>query len=106
MLIHDQISLELVTTTDFRRMNYTKLTKNRVDAMLDINFVSMKYWLIRNGHINQIRFIMLPVAPKKVFSIFRKTREGAKLRDAFDQANQTGIAQGIFDQISKTYIEQ
>ena len=104
MLIHDKISLELVSTTDFRKMNYSKLVRKRVDAMLDINFISMKYWLINQGYIDHIRFIMLPVKPKEVYSIFRQTREGAALCDSFNEINKRGLSEGIFDKISKKYL--
>ena len=104
MLIHDKISLDLVSITDFRKLNYFKMVNRRIDAMLDINFVSIKYWLISEGYMDQIRFIMLPVKPKQVYSIFRKTEEGKALCDAFNEINKRGISEGIFDKISKKYL--
>ena len=88
--------VDLVTTTDFREMNYTKLVNKWIDVMLDINYVSMKYWLTHNGDINKVRFIILPVEPKNVYSIFRNTKDGSVLRDAFDKANAKGIARNNF----------
>lgn len=48
----------------------------------------------------------LPVEPKEVFSIFRKTEEGAKLRDSFNKANEKGISEQIFEKISEKYIKK
>lgn len=106
MLKHQQIHLDLVTTTDFRQMNTLKLINKRVDAMLDINYVSMKYWLEKNAYLDQVRFIMLPVKPAEVYSIFRRTEEGAALRDAFDRANRKGISEKVFEKISARYLQQ
>ncbi len=106
MLKHSQINLELVTDIDYREMNYNKLLKKRADAMLDINYVSMKYWLKTKGYLDHIRIIMLPVKPAEVYSIFSNTQEGAALRDAFDKANKKGIAEKVFERISTKYLTQ
>jgi len=106
MFKHQQIHLDLITTTDFREMNYMKVINKRVDAILDINYVSMKYWVEKKGYLDQIRFIMLPVKPAEVYSIFRNTSEGAALRDAFDKANKKGISEKVFEKISERYLKQ
>lgn len=103
MLKHEKINLELLSSTDFREMNYNKLIKKRMDAMLDINYVSMKYWLEKKGYFDNVRIIMLPVKPQEVYSIFRNTKEGAALRDAFDKANKKGISEKVFEKMSKKY---
>jgi len=105
MLKHEKIKLDLVTTTDFREMNYNKLQHKTADAMLDINYVSMKYWLESKGYLDQIRFIMLPVEPAEVYSIFRNTKEGAALRDAFDKANRKGISEKGFEKMTQKYLK-
>ena len=106
ILKHEKIKLDLITTTDFREMNYNKLQHKIVDAMLDINYVSMKYWLESKGYLDQIRFIMLPVKPMEVYSIFRNTKEGAALRDAFDKANKKGISEKVFEKMTQKYLKQ
>ncbi|MGE0084587.1 MAG: substrate-binding periplasmic protein [Desulfococcaceae bacterium] len=106
MLKHEKIKLDLVSTTDFREMNYNKLVHKRLDAFLDINYVSMKYWLGSKGYLDRIRFIMLPVTPPEVYSIFRNTAEGAALRDAFDKANRKGISEKVFEKMSEKYLKQ
>jgi ABC-type amino acid transport substrate-binding protein len=106
MLKHQKIRLDLITTTDFREMNYNKLQHKIVDAMLDINYVSMKYWLESKGFLDKIRFIMLPVKPMEVYSIFRNTKEGASLRDAFDKANKKGISEKVFEKMTQKYLKQ
>ncbi len=105
MLKHEKIKLDLITTTDYREMNYNKLQNKRTDAMLDINYVSMRYWLETKGYLDQIRFIMLPVKPVEVFSIFRNTKEGAALRDAFDKANRKGISEKVFEKMTQKYLK-
>ncbi len=106
MLKHEKIHLDLVTATDFRNINYKKLMAKRVDALLDINYVSLKYWLASKGYLDTVRFIMLPVRPLEVYSIFRDTKEGTALRDAFNVANKKGISEKVFEKISRKYIEQ
>ncbi len=106
MLKHEKINLELLTGADYREMNYNKLIKKRADAMLDINYVSMKYWLEIKGYSDHVRIIMLPDKPQAVYSIFRNTKEGAALRDAFDKANKKGISEKIFETMSKKYLKQ
>lgn len=104
MLKHERIKMELITTTDYREINYLKMINKRVDAMLDINHVSMKYWLEKRGYADQVRVILLPVSPTPVYSIFGKTEDGAALRDAFDKANKKGIAEKVFEKIGERYL--
>lgn len=105
MMIHEKIRLDLITTTDFRGMNYKKLVKRRMDALLDINLVSEEYWLKKNGYMNKVRIIPLPVEPVYVYSIFRKTPEGQALSDAYDKANTKGIQQNMFGKISEKFLK-
>ncbi len=105
MLKHEKIKLDLITTTDFRETNYKKLQFKRVDAILNVDYISTKYWLESKGHLDDVRLIMLPVKPMELYSIFRNTNEGAALRDAFDKANKKGISEKVFERMTQKYIK-
>lgn len=104
-MIDDRIALELVSSADYRRMNLNKLFAGRIDGVLDLNYVSFRYYLRKNGLESKVKTLLLPVEKVKVYSLFRKTKEGRALSEAFDRANREGLAAGVFESIAREFIE-
>ena len=105
MLKDPSITIELVSSEDYRKINLNKLFAGRIDALLDINYISLQYYLKEGGLTDRVRIVLLPTETVYIYSIFRKTREGEQLRREFDQANREGLRLGIFKSILARYID-
>lgn len=103
-LVHENISFHLITAEDYRQTFFNMLFARRVDATLDINYVSLVEYLRNHDYEDKVRIVSLPVEPLKVYSIFRKTEEGMRLRDAFDAANREGLAERRFEMMVNEYL--
>ncbi|MDA3899693.1 MAG: transporter substrate-binding domain-containing protein [Spirochaetes bacterium] len=106
MLLHKRITIIKVTGTDFRQLQLNMLFAGRVDSMLDINHVSLVYYLRNRGYSDRVRVIPLPVPKQKVYTIFTKTSKGHKLSDAFDKANRPGLKAGVFERLTREYMSK
>lgn len=95
-----RITIELIANQDYREVNLRKLLAGRIDAMLDINYESMIYYLAQNEMLGEVRVLQIPVEPVKVYSIFRKDERGRRLLAAFEKANREGLALGEFDRLA------
>ncbi|MFW6364046.1 MAG: substrate-binding periplasmic protein [Spirochaeta sp.] len=106
MLLHEQIDIHLVHNEDFRRLQLNMLLAGRVDAMLDINLVSLRQYIQKNGYADRIRIIPLPSPSVEVYSMFRDTPRGRELQQRFDAANQIGREEGIFRRLTSEYLQR
>jgi ABC-type amino acid transport substrate-binding protein len=104
-MIDDRIAIELISNFDYRRTNLNKLFAGRIDGVLDLNYVSFRYFLQQNGLESKVKALLLPMESVKIYSLFRKTKEGQALSEAFDRANREGLAAGVFDSISKEFVK-
>ena len=101
-VLHEQIELELVTTTEFREINHRKLMNGRVDALLDINFLSLIYEMNSKGYSKDIRIIPLDEDRVAIYSLFGQTYRGRKLRALYDEIMGT-VPPDAFDRITSRY---
>lgn len=107
LLIDDRITFEMVPNEDYRMINLKKLLAGRVDAELDINYISLLYYLEQNSYFkDKVRIIMLPVENEPVYSVFRVTEEGKALQKAFDTANKQGLSEGVFEKMTEDIISE
>jgi ABC-type amino acid transport substrate-binding protein len=104
MLINDKIAFDMISSENFRQMNVDKLISKRIDALLDINYVSLMYFLKKRGYLDQVRTVSLPTETVGVYSIFRKTEAGTALRDAFEKVNRKGHEGRVFEKIAQKYL--
>lgn len=103
MLRHPSITFEFLADEDYRQLNLNKLWAGRVDALLDINYLSLRYYLRQKNYENRVRIVSLPVERVKVYSVFRKTAEGELLKKQYDKINREGLKQGVFSRMSERY---
>ena len=107
LLIDDRITFEMVPNQNYRMINLKKLIVGRVDAELDINYISLLYYLDQNPFFkDKVRIIMLPVENEPVYSVFRDTEEGRELQKAYDIVNKQGLAEGIFAKMTEEILNQ
>lgn len=106
MLKNSNITMGLISTDDYRKINLNKLFAKRVDALLDINYVSFVYYLKKYGYYNRVKLLLLPSEHTEVFSIFQQNDKGKKLALLYDKANREGIKQGVFDRIVEDFYEK
>ena len=102
-ILHEQIELELVTTTEFREINHRKLMNGRVDALLDINYLSLVYEMNSKGYSKDIRIIPLDEDRVAIYSLFGQTYRGRKLRALYDEIMET-VPPDAFDTITRRYL--
>ncbi len=102
---HERIELELITTTDFRLMNHLKLIAGRVDALLDINYISFLYDMNRRGYMPDIRVMPLSVEQVPIYSLFGPSPRGRDLRARYDAA-VTRVPNGAFKEITERYVQE
>jgi len=102
-LLHEQIELELVTTTEFREINHRKLMNGRVDALLDINYLSLVYEMNSKGYSKDIMIIPLDENRVAIYSIFGRSAGGRKLRNRYDEIIET-VPPDAFDRITRRYL--
>lgn len=105
MLKHPRIRFELVSNEDYRMINLNKLFAGRLDALLDINWVSFLYYIAEHDMTQRLRIMLLPVEPVPVFTIFRKDARGAVLAAQYDNANAEGIRLGVFDRMTEDFLK-
>lgn len=101
---HEQIELELVTTTEFREINHRKLMNGRLDALLDINHLSLVYEMNKKGYSKDIRIIPLESDRILIYGIFRNSPVGENLRDRYDAIMQN-IPAEVFDSYTNYYLQ-
>ncbi len=99
----ERISIEFVTTIDFRQTNHLKLMAGRVDALLDINYVSFLYDMNRRGYLQDIRVIPIPSDQVPIYSLFAASPRGRDLRARFEQA-LSQVPNDAFDRITGRYV--
>lgn len=104
-LVHDRIKLDLITSTEFRKMNHRKLMSGHVDALLDINQASFVYEMKLLGYFNDIRIIPLKQDKVYIYSLFTKSPKGERLRARFD-AVFSRIPEHAFDEIIERYLRE
>lgn len=105
IMVHPRITIELITNTEYREINYKKLIYGRIDAWLDINRMSLQYFLKNNRYEENVRLVNLPTEKSKLYSIFRKTLQGEQLIKEYEPVNLEGIRSGIFESFLKRYLE-
>lgn len=101
---HREIILDKTNSRDYREINTLKLISERVDGSLDINYLSVRYFLDRHEYLDQVRFIMLPSQPVFVYSIFHDSDRNRHLLEQFNEVNARGLSEGVFDRITREYI--
>ncbi|HRX15737.1 MAG TPA: transporter substrate-binding domain-containing protein [Spirochaetota bacterium] len=106
MLLHRRINIEKVSGTDFRHIQLNMLLASRGEAMLDINQVSLLFYLRNRGYLDRVRIITLPVKPQKVYTIFSKTAKGMDLKRRFDKVNSKGLKKGVFERMTQDYLKR
>ncbi|MBN2436377.1 MAG: transporter substrate-binding domain-containing protein [Spirochaetes bacterium] len=106
MLLHKRINIEKVSGTDFRQVQLKMLFAGRGEAMLDINQVSLLFYLRNRGYLDRVRIISLPVKPQNVYTIFSKTAKGMNIKERFDQVNRKGLKERIFEKMTQDYIKR
>ncbi len=104
-LAHKEISFHLIAAEDYRQTFFNMLFARRVDATLDINYVSLVEYLRNHDYTDRTRIVFLPVDPVKVYSIFSNSERGRRLRDAFDAANREGLAEKRFETMVNDYLK-
>jgi two-component system, NarL family, sensor histidine kinase EvgS len=104
-LKNDKIAFDLTTNADYRKINLDKLLYKRFDAMLDINYLSMLYYIKTNGYQDKVRTIVLPVDPVKVFCMFGGDEKGKRLAALYDKANEELLKASTFASLTKKYID-
>jgi hypothetical protein len=105
LLKNDKITIEFVTSNDFRQTLLDKLEGKRNDAFLDINYMSLLYDLKLKGFDKKVRTILLPVDPIKVYSIFQKSDKGQKLAKKFDEINKNYYKTDTYVNLAKEYLK-
>lgn len=104
-MLHPSILIDFVSGADYREINLKKLLAGRIDAWFDINYISVRYYLKYVKHLDKVKIIMLPTERPKLYSIFRKTPEGARLRDEYDRINREGMRTGVYRKILARYLD-
>lgn len=102
---HERIKLELVTTTDFRKNNYAKLMAGRVDALLDINYVSLLYDMRQRGYLETIRAMPIPADQVPIYCLFARSARGRQLMARFESA-LSKAPRGSFSDITARYVRE
>jgi ABC-type amino acid transport substrate-binding protein len=106
MFIDERIDLELVQHQDYRQINLNKLWAGRLDGVLDINYISMIYYLNKKGYRERVKVIPLPTEAVHVYTVFRDTEKGRNLRKRYDKVNAKGLEQGIFDKMVRSFVAE
>ncbi len=104
LLKHPRITLELVANEDYRQIHLNKLFAGRLDGLLDINQISLMYYLKERNYQDSVRIVPLPVPKEKIYSIFRNTPEGQRLRTEYERVNEEGLRAGVFEAILRRYL--
>jgi hypothetical protein len=104
-LKNDKIVFELTPAEDYRMVNLNKMFGKRVDAVLDINYASMLYYLKQRKLTDKVRVIKLPVEPLKVYSIFQKSEKGERLMKMYEKAIVEVNKTDAFAKLTKKYLE-
>lgn len=100
---HDRIKLDLITATNYRLINHQKLVNGRVDALLDINYKSFLYEMLKRGYAQDIRVFPLAQGQTHIFSIFPRTDRGEALRARYETA-LARVPEGVLDGIADKYL--
>ncbi|WP_319478442.1 transporter substrate-binding domain-containing protein [Marispirochaeta aestuarii] len=106
MFIDERIKLELVQHQDYRQINLNKLWAGRLDGVLDINYISMIYYLNQKGYRERVKVIPLPTEAVHVYTVFRNTEKGRALRNRYDTVNAKGLEQGIFEKMVRSFVAE
>ncbi len=101
---HEQIELELVTTTEFREINHRKLMSGRLDALLDINYLSLVYEMNVRGYSKDIRIIPLEDDRISIYGIFTRSPRGETLRTRYDSIMKD-LPPEVFNGYTNHYLE-
>lgn len=75
----------------------------RVDALLDINYLSLVYEMNSKGYSKDIRIIPLDEDRVAIYSLFARTYRGRKLRALYDEIIET-VPPDAFDRITDRYL--
>jgi ABC-type amino acid transport substrate-binding protein len=104
--VDPRIRIETVATgEDYREVGLQRLFAGRVDALLEINLASIRFYLRGRGYQARVRIIALPIDKTPVYSVFRKTAEGERLASEYDAANSRGRKDGVFEGLLRKYVE-
>lgn len=102
---HEKIFIEMTANTDFREILFNKLMAKRYDAFLDINYMSLLYYLKGKEYKNRVRTILLPIEKIKVYSVFQKSERGKRLSKMFDKINSLYYKTDIYNNLARKYLE-
>lgn len=104
LLQHERITFDLISDTDYGKVLLDKLLAKRFDACLHINYISLLYDLRLKGYEDKVRVVLLPVDKVKVYSIFRKSEKGERLREMFDRVNRTYYKTDTYLDLARKYL--
>ncbi|MBN1647251.1 MAG: transporter substrate-binding domain-containing protein [Spirochaetales bacterium] len=102
---HPEIIIETVSADDYRDINLRKLFTGRVDAQLDINYLSLMYYLEQHGLIDKVKIVFLPTHNESVYSIFQMSERGKMLRDKFEQINSEALRNNVFETLARKQLQ-
>jgi ABC-type amino acid transport substrate-binding protein len=95
----------IATGLDYREVGFNRLIAGRVDVLLEINMVSIQYYINTHGYRNRVRLMPVPIPETPVYSIFRRTPEGERLAREYDAVNAEGLREGVFERLLDSYLE-
>jgi ABC-type amino acid transport substrate-binding protein len=105
MLINEKISFDITKNFDYRKISLDKLIAGRFDGYLDLNYISVTYFMKVNGYSDKVKTLILPIEPVPLYCMFVNSDRGRRLIGLFDKANMPLIKQNVFETLTKKYLQ-
>lgn len=87
----NSINMDLISGQDWALRNYQKLFSNRIDAIYDLNDVTLVYEAKLLNYSDKIKMLYLPDPPRYVYVAFsKKSPIGKQLLDEYNALNNSG----------------
>ncbi len=82
----DKIVIDNISTTNWEQDDFVKMMNKRVDAVMNLNVESLIFQAGKAGYTDKFKFLMLPVQPSLIYTVFTNSARGSSLLKLYEEA--------------------
>jgi ABC-type amino acid transport substrate-binding protein len=102
----ESIVIDYTTKEKYLTVNLDKLMKKRVDAVFNLDIVTILFEADKHVYGDRIKTLVLPVRPIEFYTLFSPSGQGQKLLRLYNPVNNRLYKAGTFVRLTEKYIPE
>jgi hypothetical protein len=106
LLKSESILIDYTTKEKYLAVNLDKLMKKRVDAVFNLDIITIMFEADKHVYGDKIKTLLLPVRPIKFYTVFSPSEQGQKILRLYNPINNRLYKAHIFAELTEKYIPE